>query len=95
MNKTKHVKNKQLIELINLSVITTNGQTQLTQLARNGRNMINIVLIKTKMISSKWFHWYEGSSQHTIWWYLYIGIDNELMECLLNQLTKIYLSEHD
>ena len=49
----------------------------------------------TEVIDSRWFHWYERSWLHTIWWCSYIGIDNELIKCLLNELTGLYLLEHN
>ena len=51
--------------------------------------MINIKLIMTDMINSKWFHWHERSLQHIIQWNSYIGIDNELMRYVSDQLIKI------
>ena len=48
-----------------------------------------------KLINSEWFHWYEGSLWHIILWYSYIGIDDELMGYMLNQLMELYLSEYD
>ena len=48
----------------------------------------------TEVVNSRWFHWYEWSWQHTIWWYSYIGIEIGLMECLLNWLTESHLLGH-
>ena len=56
--------------------------------------VINIELIISKIVNSKWFHWYEKSLPHIISWCSYIGIDNELMVQVTNQLMELYLSEY-
>ena len=61
-----------------------------SMIRNNGYNEFRVDDIENWLIQ-KGFHWYEGSLQHIILWYSYIGINIELIEYTWSWSLELYL----